>query len=71
MGKFYAVLDWNNDSKADEVLVLAENLDIPNGVTFRNGSLYVAEISRVIRCDNIEARLEDPPDPVLFHAVMR
>lgn len=51
--------------------MLAEDLDIPNGITFRTGSLYVAEISRVIRCDNIEARLEDPPDPVLFHAVIR
>ena len=66
-GKIYAVLDLNNDSKADKVLVLAEGLDMPNGVAFRNGSLYVAEVSRVIRYDDIEARLEDPPEPVVVN----
>ena len=44
-GKVYAVLDRNNDSKADDMLVLAQGLDMPNGVAFRNGSLYVAEVS--------------------------
>jgi len=66
-GKVYAILDRNNDSKADEVIVLAEGLDSPNGVAFRNGSLYVAEISRIIRYDNIEARLENPPEPVVLN----
>ncbi|MHB8102657.1 MAG: PQQ-dependent sugar dehydrogenase [Methanosarcina sp.] len=66
-GKVYAVLDRNNDSKADEVFVLAEGLDMPNGVAFRNGSLYVAEVSRVLRYDNIEATLENPPAPVVVN----
>ena len=66
-GKVYAIPDRNNDSKADEVIVLAEGLDSPNGVAFRNGSLYVAEISRITRYDNIEARLEDPPEPVVLN----
>jgi hypothetical protein len=34
--------------------------EIPHGVAFRNGALYVAEISRVIRFDNIEERLSPP-----------
>ncbi|HET8687571.1 MAG TPA: PQQ-dependent sugar dehydrogenase, partial [Methanosarcina sp.] len=66
-GKVYAILDRNNDSKADDVLVLAEGLDTPNGVAFRNGSLYVAEVSRVIRYDDIETRLETPPEPVVVN----
>ncbi len=66
-GKVYAVLDRNNDSKADDVLVLAEGLNMPNGVAFRNGSLYVAEISRILRYDDIESRLENPPDPVVVN----
>ena len=66
-GKVYAVLDRNNDSKADDVRVLAEGLDMPNGVAFRNGSLYVAEVSRVLRYDNIEATLENPPAPVVVN----
>lgn len=66
-GKVYAILDRNNDSKADDVLVIAQGLDMPNGVAFRNGSLYVAEVSRVIRYDNIEATLENPPAPVVVN----
>ncbi|HWR25731.1 MAG TPA: PQQ-dependent sugar dehydrogenase, partial [Methanosarcina sp.] len=66
-GKVYAVLDRNNDSKAENVLVLAEGLNSPNGVAFRNGSLYVAEISRVLRYDDIEARLNNPPEPVVVN----
>lgn len=66
-GKVYAVLDRNNDNKADDVRVLAEGMDMPNGVAFRNGSLYVAEVSRVLRYDNIEATLENPPAPVVVN----
>ena len=67
-GKVYALPDRNGDNKADEVIVLAEGLNMPNGVAFRNGSLYVAEISRVIRYDEIEERLENPPEPVVVNA---
>lgn len=66
-GKIYALPDRNEDNKADDVIVLAEGLDSPNGVAFRDGSLYVAEISRVIRYDDIEARLENPPEPVVVN----
>jgi glucose/arabinose dehydrogenase len=66
-GKVYAVLDRNNDSKADDVIVIAQGLNSPNGVAFRNGSLYVAEVSRIIRYDNIEAMLENPPAPVVVN----
>ena len=67
-GKVYAVPDRNVDNKADDVIVLAEGLDMPNGVAFMNGSLYVAEVSRVIRYDDIEARLENPPEPIVVSA---
>src|SRR5262245_52425863 len=45
----YAVVDRNRDFKVDEVIKIAGGLDSPNGVAFKDGSLYVAEISRVIR----------------------
>jgi glucose/arabinose dehydrogenase len=63
--KVYAVTDKNKDYKADNVITIASGLNRPNGVAFRNGSLYVAEISKVWRYDNIENNLENPPDPVL------
>ncbi|MDO8550821.1 MAG: PQQ-dependent sugar dehydrogenase, partial [Ignavibacteria bacterium] len=65
--KFYAVLDTNKDYKADDVITVASGLKGPNGVAFRNGSLYVAEISKVWRYDNIEDNLKNPPKPVLVN----
>jgi glucose/arabinose dehydrogenase len=50
---------------APEVLTIAKGLNTPNGVAFRAGSLYVAEISRILRFDLIEARLRNPPEPVV------
>ena len=63
-GKVYAIVDRNGDHKADEVITIASGLKSPNGVAFRDGSLYVAEISRVLRFDKIETHLNDPPRPV-------
>ena len=39
---------------------------MPNGVAFRDGSLYVAEVNRVVRFDDIESHLEDLPTPVVI-----
>jgi glucose/arabinose dehydrogenase len=65
--KVYALLDKNGDQKADRVLVIAKGLNQPNGVAFHNGSLYVGEISRITRFDNIESRLESPGEPVVVN----
>ena len=62
----YAITDFNKDYKADEVITIAKGLNSPNGVAFKNGSLYVAEISKVWRYDNIEDHLKNPPKPVLI-----
>jgi len=66
-GNVYALPDRDQDNRADELIVIAEGLNMPNGVAFRNGSLYVAEVSRVIRYDDIENRLEAPPEPVVVN----
>jgi glucose/arabinose dehydrogenase len=60
-GKVYAVRDGDGDGRADDVFTLASGLNSPNGVAFRDGSLYVAEVSRVLRFDDVEARLANPP----------
>lgn len=64
-GSVYAVKDLNGDHHADKVYVIAQGLNMPNGVAFRNGALFVAEVNRLLRFDQIESRLEDPPDPVV------
>jgi glucose/arabinose dehydrogenase len=66
-GNVYAIRDTNHDGKAEEVITIASGLHQPNGVAFRNGSLYVAEVSRISRYDDIESRLHDPPQPVVVN----
>jgi glucose/arabinose dehydrogenase len=66
-GKVYAVIDHNNDNKADEVITVAQGLNSPNGVAFKDGALYVAEIDRIIRYEDIEDRLKNPPKPVIVN----
>ena len=66
-GNLYAVLDRDADFQADEVLTLDTGLNMPSGVAFRDGALYVAEVSRILRYDDIENRLENPPEPVLVN----
>lgn len=64
-GNVYAVVDRNHDARADDVITIARGLNMPNGVAFRAGSLYVAEVNRVLRYDRIESRLKSPPQPVV------
>jgi glucose/arabinose dehydrogenase len=66
-GKVYALRDRDGDYRAEEVLTIAEDLRSPNGVAFRDGDLYVAEVGRVLRYGDIESRLYDSPDPVIVN----
>jgi glucose/arabinose dehydrogenase len=65
-GNVYALADRNNDGKADEKYTIASELNSPNGLAFRKGSLYVAEINRILRYDNIENLLQNPPAAVVI-----
>lgn len=66
-GSVYAVRDLDNDLHADTVITLASGLEMPNGVAFRDGSLYVAEVSRILRWDQIETKLGNPGKPVVVY----
>jgi glucose/arabinose dehydrogenase len=62
--KVYAVTDANKDGKADSVYTIASGLNTPNGVAFKNGDLYIATISSILKLEKIESRLANPPAPV-------
>lgn len=64
-GSVYALRDDNKDGKADRVITVVSGLNTPNGVAFRDGALYVAEINRVLRFDNIEPKLEASGPPAV------
>ena len=62
-GKVYAVLDTDHDNVADNVITIAEGMNMPNGVAYRSGALYVAEVNRILRYDNIVSTLRNPAKP--------
>ncbi len=63
-GDVYAVVDKDGGQRADAVMTIARGLRMPVGVAFRNGSLYVSAVDRILRFDDIEQRLTNPPSPV-------
>jgi glucose/arabinose dehydrogenase len=64
-GVVHALRDTNGDGKADEHVVIAQKLNMPVGVTFKDGSLYVSAVGQILRYDNIEDNLNTPPEPVV------
>jgi len=66
-GKVYALVP-SPDSTTAKVVVIAEKLQAPIGVTLVNGALYVAEIGRVIRFDQIDKRYASKPSFAIVKA---
>ena len=64
-GNVYAVR--NDGRKATEIITIATGLNMPNGVAVKDGALYVAEVNRVWRYDDIEANLPKLPTPALIY----
>jgi glucose/arabinose dehydrogenase len=62
-GKVYAVR--LKPGTPAEVLMLASGLQLPVGVAFHSGALYVSAVDRILRFDDIENRLTTPPKPVV------
>jgi len=69
-GKVHATVDADGDFVADKVYRIAEGLSMPSGLEFRDGSLYVGALDRILRYDDIENRLGQPPEPVVVTGVL-
>jgi glucose/arabinose dehydrogenase len=65
-GAVYALLDRDNDMKADTLYTIAKDLIMPNGIAFKDGALYVAEINKLWRYDAIEDNLNDPKATLIY-----
>lgn len=65
--KVYAVKDTDGDFKADKKWTIASGLTMPNGVAFKDGDLYVAEMTRIIKFPGIESKLNNPGQPVVVN----
>ncbi|GAB3244862.1 PQQ-dependent sugar dehydrogenase [Chitinimonas naiadis] len=62
-GKVYAV--ELADGQARQVRTIASGLQMPVGVAYKDGSLYVSAVSRILRLDKIDDKLANPPSPAL------
>ena len=69
-GKLWAVTDSDGDQQAETVRLIDKDLNMPSGLAFRDGALYVGAVDMILRYDNIEAQLDEPPEPVVVTDVL-
>ena len=62
-GKVYAVEDRDGDHRAEKVHVLASGLNMPSGLAYRDGALYVAAVNRILKFPDVARDLTKPPTP--------
>lgn len=65
--KVYAIQDRDHDFVADKTIVLDTTMEVPNGIAFKDGNLYVAEVNRLLKFSNIEAQLDEIPEPEVIY----
>ena len=63
--KVYAVVDRGGRR---ETITIASGLDRPNGLAFKDGTLYVAEGTKISKLEKIEDKLDNPPKPVVIYS---
>lgn len=64
--KVFALLpDKNGDGRSDGVKTIAKGLESPNGVAYKDGDLYIAEISRILVIRGVDKKLNqlNIPEP--------
>jgi glucose/arabinose dehydrogenase len=64
LDRIYAITD-KNGKKA--VKTLATGLNSPNGIALHNGTLYIAEINKISKIENVADKLDDPPKPTVIY----
>jgi glucose/arabinose dehydrogenase len=64
LDKVYAIIDRNGKREAK---VIASGLDRPNGLAFHNGTLYIAERTKISKLEKIEDNLDNPPQLVVIY----
>ena len=64
LDKVSAVVDKGGKK---EVKIVASGLYRPNGVAFKDGTLYIAELSKISKIEKIEDNLDNPPKPTVIY----
>jgi glucose/arabinose dehydrogenase len=63
LDRVYAITDKNGKK---EVKTIATGLNSPNGIALHNGTLYIAEINKISKIDNIANVLDNSPKPTVI-----
>lgn len=69
-GNVYAITLDPSRAYAAKVRTIASDLNMPIGVAIRNGSLYISAVSRILKLDDIENRLDKPGKPVVVYDML-
>jgi glucose/arabinose dehydrogenase len=64
LDKVYAIVD---KGEKREVKPIYSGLYRPNGLAFKDGALYIAELARISKVEKIEDNLDNPPKPVVIY----
>ena len=64
-GNVYGIVDTDHNQQADKVFIIAQDLRAPAGVAIWQQSLYVSAVNKILRFDNIEKRLHEPPTAIV------
>ncbi|MBK8055612.1 MAG: sorbosone dehydrogenase family protein [Saprospiraceae bacterium] len=63
----FALKDTNGDNVIDQKFVILKEGNMPNGVAFKDGNLYIAEVNRILKFKNIETKLSSPGTPIVIY----
>jgi glucose/arabinose dehydrogenase len=66
-GNVYALKDTDGDFKVDQTVTLLSGLTLPNGVAFRNGDLYIAEVSRILKIEDVANKIKEDAEFVVIN----
>lgn len=66
-GNVYALKDTDGDYIADKRYTILKGGNMPNGVAFKDGDLYIAEVNRILKISDIESKLDNPGSPEIVY----
>lgn len=65
-GNVYALQDLDNDGKAETKTIIASKLNLPSGIAWKDGDLYVAEVDKILIFKDIDNNLKNPQLEIFF-----
>ncbi len=66
-GNVYALKDTDGDYIVDKRYTILKGGNMPNGVAFKDGNLYISEVNRILKITDIESKLENPGTPSIVY----